>query len=72
VTNNNLAILNSEVNAIELNDALYDRLNKAKALAEFALTDSICDQLNDSVRHYLSALSQLIHEAWEINKQVRR
>lgn len=61
-------ILNPDINPIELWDSLCDRLCKADALAQFSLTEGISEHLDHQLKNYLWALSQLIHEAWEINQ----
>lgn len=65
-------ILNPEINDLELQDALNERLDKASALAQFALTESISDHFNTAVHNYLWTLSQVIYEAWEINQKLRK
>lgn len=65
--NRDVYIINPIAKALELHDALSERLSKANALAQFATTESICEHVNERVQHYLWALSQIIHEAWELN-----
>jgi hypothetical protein len=63
-------IINPNIDAIELYDTLCDRLSKANALAQFTLTESMGEHLNDDIRNYLWALSQLVYEAWELNQKL--
>lgn len=63
-----LYVLNTNLDTIDLWDALHERLSKANSLAQFVLIDGINDQLNKDLRHYLWALSQFLQEACEIQE----
>lgn len=68
--NQTLYILNPDCSHLDLEDALSERLTKAKSLAQFALTESMLEHLNKDFQNYLWALNQFIQEACEINHAI--
>ncbi len=70
MNNHSPFILNPNFDYRELTDALNERLNKANALAQFALVGGVSDHVNQAVHNYLWALSQLIEEACEISHKM--
>lgn len=61
-------LLNSETIYLDLFDALYERLAKAEALANIAISEAFTENLTNTVRNYLWTLCNLIREANEINQ----
>lgn len=62
------AQLSIETNFLDLFDALCERLAKAEALANIAMTEAFSENLTNTVRNYLWTLCNLIREASEINQ----
>lgn len=68
--NQNIYILNPNMNALELYDALCDRLNKANALLSYSLGENTLGHLQEEMQYYLWTLDQLLQEALEIGQKL--
>lgn len=60
--------INLETNNLDLFDALCEKLVKAEALANIAITEAFSENLTNTVRNYLWVLCHLIQEACELNQ----